>query len=53
MCTCFSGAYLPPLDSSAPEGNGLSVTHLWMPRGSYGPWKVTVCTVSAETSAAA
>ena len=53
MCTCFSGAYLPPLESSVPEGNGLSVTHLWIPKGSYGPWKETVCTVSAETSAAA
>ena len=39
--------------SSAPEGKGLSVTRLWIPRRSQGAWEVTVCMMPAETSAAA
>ena len=40
-------------ESSAPEGKGLSVTRLWIPRGSHGAWEVTVLTETAEMSAAA
>ena len=40
-------------ESSAPEGKGLSVTRLWIPRGSHGAWEVTVLTETADMSAAA